>query len=105
MRSAHARRVIHAGVLEAGHIAKLPGAALGKLFHLEFCAEVQTARGARLDAGRLEALADAVHAERALEDFVGLRAELGNVERAAADAVAAPNAVLLLKINDAVGVL
>ena len=47
----------------------------------------------------------AVVAERALEYFPRLRAELRNVEGAARDAVAAADAIRFLKIDDSVGVL
>ena len=48
---------------------------------------------------------DAIVAQRAFEDLVRGRAELGDVERAARDAIAAADAMGFLEIHDAVGVL
>src|SRR5579862_5878349 len=66
---------------------------------------MQTARGTRLDAGRLQAHADAVRAQRALVHFLGRRIEFWDVEWTAGDAILAANAIFLLEIHDAVGVL
>src|SRR5437868_2528014 len=66
---------------------------------------MQAARRAGFDAGRLKPCADAIRAERALVDLLGLCVEARNVERAARYAILAADAVLLLKIDDAVGVL
>src|SRR5579862_8584891 len=57
------------------------------------------------DARGLEPLRNAIHAQRALENFAGRGAELGNVKRAAAHAVPAADALVLLEIHDAVDVL
>src|SRR5229473_1735269 len=80
-------------------------ASFRKELHIVLAAEVQATGGARLDARRFQALAHAISAERALENAIGLRVHLRNVERAAGDAVAAADAVGLLKIDDAIGVL
>ena len=40
--------VVHAGILEAGDVAQLLGAALGQELHVVFGAEVQAAGGTRL---------------------------------------------------------
>src|SRR5258708_37527615 len=66
---------------------------------------MKTPGGARFDAGRLEPHVDTVRAKRALEDFLRFRIELGDVERAAGQAILAADAVLLMEIDDAVGVL
>src|SRR6185436_20192017 len=90
---------------ESRMLAELLRAVLGELLHLVLGAEVQTAGGAGLDAGGLQAFADAVRAEGAFEHFSRGWAELRNVERAPGDAVAAADARVLLEIDDAVGVL
>ena len=100
-----ARGVVHPGVREARDVAELFRAALPQLLHLLLGAEMQAAGGARLDAGGLQAFAHAVRAERALEHLARGRAEFRDVERAAGDAVAAADTLLLLEIDDAVGVL
>ena len=66
---------------------------------------MQAAGGTGLDARRFEAYRDAIIAQRAFENLVRGRAELGNVERAARDAIAAADAMGFLEIHDAVGVL
>ncbi len=63
------------------------------------------ARRAGLDAGRLQAHADAVRAQRALVGLVVGLADARHVERAAGDAVAAADAVLGDEVDDAVAVL
>ena len=68
-------------------------------------AEADGAGRAGLHAGRLEAHADAVGAQRALVGLVVLLADARDVERAAGDAVAAADAVLRDEVDDAVGVL
>src|SRR5947207_5415696 len=86
-------------------LAKLFRAPFGKELHILLAAEVQTARRAGLDARRLESFADAIRAKRTLENAMGLGIHLRNVERASGDAVAAANAIGLLEIDDAIGVL
>src|SRR5258708_19568031 len=73
--------------------------------HVILGAEVQAARRTGLDAGGLEAFADAIGAQRALEDAIVLRVHLRNVEGASRDAVAAADAIGLLEVYDAIGVL
>ena len=90
--AAHSRRIVHAGMREVRMVAELFGARLREFFHIVFAAKVQAAGGARLDAGGLEAFADAIGAERALENAIVLGVHLRNVERAACDAIAAANA-------------
>src|SRR5271167_3791680 len=73
--------------------------------HILLAAIHDGSRWTGLDAGGLESDGDPVGAQRA---FVGLFVLLGNarnVERAAGHAVAAADAVLLLKVDDAVRVL
>ena len=66
---------------------------------------MQAARGARLDARRLQSFAYAVNTQRALEHLFRRRIELRNIERTSTHAISAANAILLLKIHNAVGVL
>src|SRR6202171_4122672 len=103
--ASHARWVVHAGMREVGVIAKLLRASFSKKLHVILAAEVQAARRTRLDARRLKTFAHTIGAQRALEHATGLRVHLWNVDRAYRDAVAAPDAVGLLKIDDAIRVL
>src|SRR5438309_3106066 len=103
--AANAWRIVHSGVREIGMLAKLLRAPFGKKPHILLTAEVQTARRAGLDARRLEPFADAIRAQRTLENAMGLGVHLRNVKRASGDAIAAANAIGLLEIDDAIGVL
>src|SRR5260370_27229762 len=85
--------------------AQLLGAPFGKRLHVVLAAEVQAAGGAGLDARWLEPFAHAIRTQRALENTFRLRIQLRDIERASRDAVTATDAVSLLKIDDAVGVL
>src|SRR5579885_1989868 len=98
-------RVVHARLVIPEVLAQLLGALFGDEFHVVFRAELQAACWAGLDAGRLQALPHAVGTERALVDLLGRFVEARNVERAAGDAELAADAVLLLEVDDAVGVL
>src|SRR5437870_9784693 len=73
--------------------------------HVALRAELQTAGGTRFDARGLESLTDAVRTQGALVDLLRRAVERRDVEGTARDAVLAPDAVLLLKIDDAIGVL
>src|SRR5215472_1212602 len=86
-------------------LAELRCALASEIEHVFFRAKVQAAGGTRLDARGLESLADAVGAQRALEHAMRLGIHLWNIERATRDAVAAPDAIRLLKIHDAIRVL
>src|SRR5215207_11223809 len=72
------------------------------LHHLRFGAEVQTTGRACFDASRLEPLAHTVRTQRAFIDFLCLRVEFWNIVRAPGNAIATADAVVLLKIDDAV---
>src|SRR5208283_3427048 len=98
-------RVVHAGVLEAGDVAQLFGAALGQELHVLLGAEVQASGRTRLDASRFQARSHSVRAKRAFVDLFRGGIEFRDVEGAARDAELAADAVLLLEIDDAVGVL
>src|SRR5437870_3657700 len=98
-------RIVNAGVLISEVFAELLGALLGDELHVFLAAELQAARGTRLDASRLQPLAHTIGAERAFVDlFCGL-VELRYVERATGDAELAANAVLLVEVHDSIGVL
>ena len=66
---------------------------------------MQAAGWAGLDAGWFEAHRHAVIAQRALKDFARWRIEFRNVERAAGHAISATDAIRLLEIDDAIGIL
>src|SRR5450759_2375239 len=105
MRSANGLRIVNAGVLPAEMFLQLFSALLGDEFHVVFAAELQAARGTRLDAGGFQALADAVGAECALINALGLGIEARNIEGTTGNAEFAANAVFLVEVDDAVGVL
>src|SRR5579859_5136974 len=105
MRAADALRIPHSGVLHSIVIAQLFGARFGQRCHVILGSEVQAAGGARLDASRLQPLAHAVGAQGALVNLLGARIELRNIKRTTRSTKLAPDAVLLLKINNAVLVL
>src|SRR5258708_24775279 len=66
---------------------------------------MQTAGRTGLDASGFESLTYSIRAEGALVNLLGFLVELGNVEGTARDAVSATDAVLLLKVDDAVFIL
>src|SRR5258708_12810794 len=63
---------------------------------------MQTAGRTGLDASGFESLTYSIRAEGALVNLLGFLVELWNVEGTARDAVSATDAVLLLKVDDAV---
>src|SRR6202011_3462657 len=73
--------------------------------HVRLRSEHDRPGRARLDTGRLQADPDPVRAQRAFVRLVIDRADPGDVEWAAFDAVAATDAVLADEVDDAVGVL
>src|SRR5579859_3713411 len=103
--TAHALRVVHSGVREIRMIAELLRALSRKVQHVVLRTEMQAAGGTRLDARGFEPFAHAIGAKRAFENAVRLRIHLWYVKRAAGDAVTAADAIGLLEIHDAVGVL
>src|SRR5690606_34140732 len=96
--------VVQPGILEAARL-QVGDAKLGVLDHPLLGAELDRAGRADLGAGRRLAYRDAVGAQRALVGLVVLLRDPRHVERAAGDAVAAADAVLLVEIHDTVGVL
>src|SRR5215475_1707976 len=66
---------------------------------------MQAARRAGFNTSRLQALAHSVSAQCALENALGLLVQFRNIEWTSRNAVAAANALILLKIHDTVGVL
>src|ERR1019366_2997826 len=105
MGSADGLRIVDAGVLPAEIVAELFSALLGDEFHVVLGAELQAARRTGLDACRFQALADAVGAERALVHPLRRGIEARNIEGATGNAEFAADAVFLVKVDDAVGVL
>src|SRR5215470_1807501 len=86
-------------------IAKLFGPGLGNVEHVIFRAKVQASSRTRLDARGLQSFIHPIRAQRAFEHLFRAGIEFGNVERTSAYAIAAANAVRLLKVDDAIGVL
>src|SRR6266403_2763028 len=105
MRSAYRLRIVDAGVLPSEIIAQLFGALLGDEFHVDFGAELETAGRTCLDACRFETLANAVGAECALVNALSLGIEARNIKGTPGHAEFAADAVFLVKVDDAVGVL
>src|SRR5712692_10634122 len=105
MRPADGLRIVDAGVLPAEIIAQLLRALLCDEFHVVFGAELETAGRTRLDACRFETLANAVGAECALVNALGLGIEARNIEGTTGHAEFAADTVFLVKVDDAVGVL
>src|SRR5215472_11469651 len=66
---------------------------------------MQAASWTRFNARRLQALCDPVHTQRTFEDLARRGTEFRDIERTAGDAIAAADAIILLKINDAIDVL
>src|SRR5579883_274121 len=105
VRAAHAGRIIHARVVVRRILPDLLRALAGQILHVILTAEMQTPCRARLDAGGLQPRADAIRAQSTLVHLFRRAVELRYIEGAASDAVLASNAVLLLKIDDAVRIL
>ena len=104
VRAAHAGRIVQAGVLVAARL-EVGDARVGKDLHVLLRAKADRPGRTGLDAGRLLADRNAVGAQGALVGLVVLGVDARHVERTAGDAVAAADAVFLLEIHDAVGVL
>src|SRR5678815_3341466 len=75
------------------------------LLHVFLGTEDKSAGWTRLDAGGLTTHCNAIRAQRALVSLVIPLRDSRDVERATGDAVAATDAVLFVKIDDAVGIL
>ena len=103
-RSADTRRIVDRCLREAISL-QLFDAVICNLEHRLLGAELQATRGTCLDTRRLQSYCDAIHAHRALVDAARLLGELRHVERASGHAVPAADALVLLKVDDAVGVL
>src|SRR5258706_404656 len=97
--------IVHARVFKIEVLAKLLCAIFGENLHVVLGSEVQTAGWTGLYACRFESDGDTVRAERALEHLLCGWIEFRNIKRASTNAVAAADAILLLKIDDAIGVL
>src|SRR5437868_3343536 len=97
--AANALRIVDSSVVESEMFLKLFGARLSNAEHVFLCPEVQAPCRTGLYTCRLQSLADAIGAERALEHLLRAGIEFRNVEGTSAHAVAAADTVLLLKIN------
>src|SRR5262245_7156375 len=86
-------------------LGQLRSASVGERPKYVLGAGPQATRRTRLDARRFQALPDTIRAQRALVDLLRLAVELRDVERAPRHAVLATDAVVLLKVDDAVRVL
>ena len=105
VRAADRLRIVHACIGKVRLFSKLCRAGFGEFCHLRFRAEVQAAGRTSLDAGGLQSDTDSIRAQRALEDFLGRRIELRNVEGTSRNTILTTDAVLLIEIHNAVGVL
>src|SRR5262245_1947164 len=101
---ADAGRIVYSGLRPAVGF-QLIDAMIGYLDELFFHAELQTAGRARLDASGFKAVGDAVGTERAFVDLPGPFVQPRDVERAARHTILTADAILLLEVHDAVGVL
>ncbi len=97
--------IVHARVFKIEVLAKLLCAIFGENLHVVLGSEVQTAGWTGLYARRFESDGDTVRTESALEHLLCGWIEFRNIKRASTNAVAAADAILLLKIDDAIGVL
>src|SRR5690606_35414097 len=96
--------VVETGVLIAARLQVLD-AFLGVALHVVLAAEHDGTGRAGLHAGRLHAHRYAVAAQGALVGLLVLLGDARHVERAAGDAIAAADALVLVEVDDAVGVL
>src|SRR5260370_36691531 len=92
-------RIVDARVLPAEIVTQLFGPLLGDEFHVLLGAELETAGGACFDASGFETLTDAVGAECALVNPLGLRIEARNIEGTTRHAELATEAVFVVKID------
>src|SRR5262245_22476052 len=109
------QHVDHACPADAGRIVnsrlrpavgfQLIDAMIGDLDELFFRTELQAAGRTRLDASGFKAIGDAVRAERAFVYLLGPLIQPRYVERAARHTILTTDAILLLEVHDAVGVL
>src|SRR5260221_7705405 len=100
--SAYGLRIVDAGVLPAEIVAQLLRAFLGDEFHVDLGAELEAAGRTCLDAGGFETLANAVGAECALVNALGLGIETRNIERTTGYAKFAADTVFLGKVEHAI---
>src|SRR5579863_8541191 len=105
MRSTHARRIVQSGILVRSMFPELRHTLAAEFTHIFFAAEMQAAGGTSLYTRRFQARAHAVRTQSALVNLFRLRVEFRDVEWTAGDAVLASDAVVLLKIHNAIRVL
>ncbi len=104
VRATDTTRVVNPRILEAA-LLELARALVGIGHHVRLLAEGDGARGTGLHAGGLQAHTDPVRTQRALVGLVVLLRDPGDIEGTPGDAVAAADAVVLLEVDDAVGIL
>ena len=104
MGSANRLRIVDTGILHAEIFLQLAGTLIGDELHVIFAAKLQTPGGTRLDACRFQPLANPVRTQCALINLLRAGIESGNIEWAAGNTKLAANAIVLIKINDPVGV-
>ena len=104
VRAADAFRIVQPGLVVAT-LLEVGDALGGVVLHVLLAAELDCASRAGLRAGRGLVDRHPVGAQRALVGLAVLLRDAGDVEGAAAHAVAAADAVFLMEIDDAVGVL
>src|SRR5664280_3024089 len=105
MRAADGIRIVNPSVLKPRDLAQLSSAIFGHELHVLFGSEMQTPSGTCLDARRLQPCSHSVRTQCALVYLFCLGIELWNVEGTARDTELTTNTVLLLEVDDAVGVL
>ncbi|MOA04937.1 hypothetical protein D3C78_1245100 [compost metagenome] len=104
MGPADAIGVIQTGVVETARL-EVDDAFGGVLLHVLLAAENDGPRWAGLHTGRLQPYRDTVGTQGALVGLVVFLRNPRNVERATGDAIAATDAVVLIEVDDAIGML
>ena len=104
MRAADTFGIVEAGILEAARF-EIGDAALGVLLHVLFGAEHDRLRGACFGTSRSLPYRHAIRTQRAFVGLMIFLRDARDVERAAFDAIAAADAVLVDEIDDAVRIL
>src|SRR5690606_3316708 len=104
MGATDAWRVVQAGVIVAARL-EVGDALLGMLLHRLLAAEDDGPGRAGLHAGRFHTHRHAIGTQAALVGLAVLLRDARDVERAAGDAVTATDALVLVEVDDAVGVL
>src|SRR5258708_27172254 len=104
MSTAYARRIVEASILVSARLEILDGA-FGVLLNLLLGSEHDRLRRTGLRARRALSDGDAIRTKRALVRLVVHLGDGRNVEGASLDGVSTTDAFIVIKINDAVGIL